>query len=109
MTEANNHIVEIPEPIDLAQFEAIENSLSEQLSDRLQEEMNMSAFEIDESSDLYEGTPVVDSKTVVMLSPLVEKMTGRKIDVKWIKRGGYNSREEAVSEIMAKIREACEV
>ena len=109
MTEKNDQIAEIPDPISVDQFEAIKADLSDQLSERLQEEMDMRAFEInDEANDLYEDLPVVDSKAVVKLSPLVEKMTGRKIDVKWIKKGGYDSKEEAVSDLLAKIKAACE-
>jgi len=108
MAEKNDQIAEIPDPISADQLKAIEADLSAQLFDRLQEEMDMLAFEIhDESNDLYEDLPVVDSKAVVKLSPLVEKMTGRKIDVKWIKKGGYDSKEEAVSDLLAKIKASC--
>ncbi len=109
MTEENDQIADIPDPINVDQFEAIEADLSAQLSVRLQEEIDMLEFEIkDEANDLYEDLPVVDSKAVVKLSPLVEKMTGRKIDVKWIKKGGYDSKEEALDDLLAKIKESCE-
>jgi len=109
MTEEKDQVAEIPDPITADQFDAIEADLAAQLSDRLQEELDMLAFEItDESNDLYEDLPAVDSKAVVKLSPIVEKMTGRKIDVKWIKKGGYDSKDEALSDLLAKIRNSCE-
>jgi len=109
MSEESDQKAEIPDPISSDQFAAIKADLSAQLSDRLQEEMEMLAFEVnDEANDLYEDLPVVDSKAVVKLSPLVEKMTGRKIDVKWIKNGGYDSKEEAISDLLDKIKAACE-
>lgn len=100
---------DIPKPIGLAQYETIERSLNLQLHERLQEEVDMSEFETkEEDNDLYDDLPVVDSKTVVKLSPLVERMTGRKIDIAWIKKGGYDSVSDAVDDLLSHVKNACE-
>ncbi len=52
-------------------------------------------------------TPEVDSKTVVQLSPIVETATGHKLKPDWIRKGGYDSIEEAAQHVIAEVRRNC--
>lgn len=85
-------------------FLEIKDSLIKKISDQLEVEIEMAEFEaVDENeSDLW-STPLVDSKSVIKLSPVVEQMTGHKIKPEWIKPGGYDSLEEAVSHLVQQL------
>ena len=85
-------------------FLKIKDTLSEKISSVLEEEIEMSEFETaDESEEDLWDTPLVDSKSVIKLSPIVEEMTGYKIKPEWIKPGGYDSLENAVSHIVQQL------
>jgi len=85
-------------------FLKIKDELSEKIEAELEVEIDMSDFETeDENEDDLWDTPLVDSKTVIKLSPLVEKVTGHKIKPEWIKPGGYDSVEDAVSHLIQQL------
>lgn len=89
--------------LSLKDFLKLKSELISKLTAELEYEKEMSSFTADdEESDIWE-TPVVDSKTVVKLSPIVEELTGKKIKPEWIKCGGYESVEEAVEHLVKQI------
>lgn len=59
----------------------------------------------DLKKDSLWDTPEVDSKTVAKLSPAVRELTGEPLDPRWIKRGGYQTVEEAVVHIIGQIKQ----
>lgn len=92
--------------ISLSDFNKVKSDLASQLAARLDTEVSMSEFEnelvIEDDSDLWDG-PVVDSKAVVKLSPIVEEMTGVKIKPEWIRSGGYDSVEDAINDLIGQL------
>lgn len=56
-------------------------------------------------SDLWSDLPPVDSKTVAKMSPIVKDLTGRRLDPRWIKKGGYSTVEAAADHILAQFKE----
>ena len=52
------------------------------------------------------GMPVVDSKTVMKLSPDVEELVGIEIDSKWLKKGGYNTNKETIDSLLDSVGKA---
>lgn len=93
--------------INLKGFQDIKNTLKDSLATRLEEEILMNGevqFEPeDEDEAALFATPVVDSKTVMKLSPIVEQMTGKKIKTEWIKNGGYESVDEAIAHLLEQL------
>lgn len=90
--------------ITLNDYLSIKTTLKDSLADRLEEEILMDGdmqFEpqSDDEANLF-ATPTVDSKTVMKLSPIVEAMTGKKIKPEWVKKGGYDSVDEAIIHIL---------
>lgn len=49
------------------------------------------------------GSPVVDSKAVISVSPVIEKHTGVKLKPSWIKPGGYDSVNDAVNSLIEQL------
>lgn len=93
--------------ITLKDFLNIKGKLKDSLANRLEEEILMDGdmqFEptSDDESSLF-ATPVVDSKTIMKLSPAVEAMTGKKIKPEWIKKGGYDSVDEAIADLLKQL------
>jgi len=90
--------------ISYVEFLKIKGDLSRKITDELEIEIEMTDFETadENEEDLWE-TPVVDSKSVIKLSPIVEQMTGRKIKPEWIKPGGYDSLEDAVIDLVRQL------
>lgn len=82
-------------------FSRIKSDLKAALLAGLKSEVAMNEFEHD---DGLGSVPAVDSKTVVRLSPIVKKFTGKEIDNTWIKQGGYNSIDEAINHLMENIK-----
>ena len=78
---------------------------TDDLPNRKEGEIEIQEFLNPPEGDLWE-LPKVDSKTVVKLSPIVEEDTGMKIKTVWIRRGGYNSVEEAINDLMEQIEKA---
>ena len=54
-------------------------------------------------SDLWGSMPTVDSKTIARMSPTFEKHLGRPLDVRLIRRGGYDSIDEAIEDLVPKM------
>jgi hypothetical protein len=88
------------------QFHAQKADIAAALTAGLLKELKDCAWQPDPDTDLW-NLPTVDSKTVCKLSPIVEKMTGHKLQAKWVRKGGYESVENAVSDLMAHIGENC--
>ena len=61
----------------------------------------------DPKSDLWSGLPEVDSKTVAKLSPVVKGLLGRRLNPKWIRKGGYPSIKAAVQDLLTQIAKHC--
>jgi len=93
--------------ITLKDFLNLKPLLEKRLLSRLKDEIENNVFDNPPEGDLWE-LPTVDSKTVVKLSPLVETETGIKIKSEWVKRGGYDNIEEAISDLISKIEKACQ-
>ena len=53
-----------------------------------------------EDSDLWDNMPTVDSKAIARSSPVFEKSLGAKLDVKLIRKGGYQSIEDAIAHLV---------
>lgn len=95
--------------VSIEEFNALLPSLHQRLTDALDQELADCALPelgADPNSDLWD-LPAVDSKTVAKLSPAVKELIGRRLDPAWIRKGGYSSVENAVSDLLAKIREHC--
>jgi len=98
-------------PLSPEQFEALRPTLLKRLTDAIEMELADCALPelgSDPSSDLWD-LPKVDSKTVAKLSPVVKDLIGRRLHPKWIRKGGYNSGEEAITDLVAQIRKHCVV
>lgn len=80
-----------------------EGGLKAELEKYLEEEIECDDFFDD--TNLFD-TPIVDSKSVMKLSPIVEEYIGIKIKPEWIKCGGYDSLEEAVTHLLSQIEES---
>lgn len=94
--------------ISFKEFLELKDQLIKKLEKRLQEEIDLQEFDNPPEGDLWE-LPVVDSKTVVKLSPLVEEDTGIKIKNQWIRNGGYDTVDEAINDLIQKIEEILKV
>jgi len=88
------------------EFRAQKADIEAALKAGLEKELKDCAWQPDPDTDLW-NFPTVDSKTVCKLSPIVEKMTGHKLQAKWVRRGGYESVDVAVGDLMAHIAENC--
>jgi len=51
--------------------------------------------------------PIVDSKTVCKLSPIVKELLGRRLEPSWVRKGGYESVKAAVEDLIARLRKEC--
>src|ERR1700678_605684 len=81
------------------QFESLVAKCGPILRDALENELSDTTIKADPKSDLWE-LPTVDSKTVCKLAPTFEELTGQKLKVKWVKKGGYDSVAEAITDLM---------
>ena len=52
------------------------------------------------SADLWADMPAVDSKTVARMAPIFKQHTGRPLDIRKIRPGGYDSIEEAIQHLV---------
>jgi hypothetical protein len=87
--------------ITKSEYEEIKEAFKIELADELESEVEFAEFETDKEG-LWD-TPVVDSKAVIKVSPVVEKYTGAQLEPSWIKCGGYDSIPEAVEHIMEQL------
>jgi hypothetical protein len=91
------------------EFETLRPLLTKRLREALEQELADCALpELggDPTTDLWD-LPPVDSKTVAKLSPVVKELLGRRMHPTWIRKGGYASVEEAITDLLAQIREHC--
>ncbi len=91
-----------------SEFEGKRAELQSALTYGLQKELKDCAWQPEPETDLWD-LPTVDSKTVCKLSPIVLAMTGQKLKPKWIRKGGYESVDEAVTDLIANIAKHCVV
>lgn len=77
------------------------SALDKELSDCALPELGGKA-----GSDLWD-LPTVDSKTVCKLSPIVQEELGRPLEPKWVRKGGYESVESAIKDIIENMRKDC--
>ena len=80
----------------------------ERLEARLREffRKEQAAWEDEEGipdSDLWDTMPTVDSKTVARTAPIFEDCLGKKLDVRLIRQGGYQSVEDVISDLVPKM------
>ena len=95
--------------LTLAEFESLKPTLSQRLTEALEQELADCALPelgSDPNSDLWD-LPEVDSKTVAKLSPVVKNLIGRRLHPTWIRKGGYASVEEAIADLLTQIRKYC--
>lgn len=89
----------------VAEFEALLPNLYQQLTDALIKEQEDCALP-DPATDLWDFPPV-DSKTVAKLAPVIKELIGHRLRPAWIRKGGYESIESAVQDLIAQIRKHC--
>lgn len=98
-------------PLTAAQFDMIAPKLKARLKAALEKERTDCALPKvggPPSSDLWE-LPPVDSKSVAKLSPLAKERVGRRLDPRWIRKGGYPTVEAAVDDMLVQLRKHCVV
>jgi hypothetical protein len=83
-------------------FRKVKPDLEADLARALEEEALIAEFENEEEEDLWDCASV-DSKAVIKLSPIVEEHTGKKVKPEWIKPGGYDSVDEAITHLMEQL------
>lgn len=91
------------------EFDALAKKLSKDLTFELEREL--AAIALPElggqpASGLWD-LPTVDSKTVCKLSPIVEGILDRRLEPAWVRKGGYDTVEAAVQDVVARARKAC--
>jgi hypothetical protein len=94
-----------PKPLTPGEFGSLQPALKQQLMEALAKEQQDCALP-DPETDLWDFPPV-DSKTVAKLSPVVKELTGFRLRPTWIRKGGYESIEEAVHDLIAQIQKHC--
>lgn len=87
-------------------FEATKADIQSALNVALLKELKDCTWDPEPKTDLWD-LPTVDSKTVCKLSPIVQEKTGQKLDPKWVRKGGYESVDAAIVDLMARIAEHC--
>ena len=90
------------------QFAEKRPALVDALTKGLDKELKDCAWQADPNSDLW-NLPTVDSKTVCKLSPVFEAVLGHKLQPVWVRKGGYDSVAEAVTDVVAKAEKHCVV
>lgn len=89
-----------------AEFDALLPTLIGRLTSGLDDELKDCALP-DLGGDLWNNLPTVDSKTVCKLSPIVQDLLGRRLEPAWVRKGGYQSVEGAVKDVVANMRKDC--
>jgi len=93
-----------PKKLSPTEFSDLLPELMSRLTKDLMREQDDCALP-DLKNDPLWDTPEVDSKTVAKLSPAVKELTGESLDPRWIRRGGYQTVEEAVAHIISQIKQ----
>jgi hypothetical protein len=94
----------------VAEFDAVSADLRAQLKAFWDDETNPATFttlNVEALGDLWRDGPELDSKAVQNASPIVEELLGFKLTGKFLKRGGYESFDDLVTDLMPKLREEC--
>jgi hypothetical protein len=91
--------------VSSSQFKALESTLIERFTAGLEHELADCALP-NLPSGLWD-LPVVDSKTVCKLSPIVKELLGRRLEPSWVRKGGYESVKAAVEDLMSWLRKVC--
>lgn len=94
-------------PTATRSFAALKSKLKAALEDFWEDETtSVTAPAVGSLSELWKDGPELDSKAVQRASPIVEKLLGIKLTAKMLKRGGYKSRDEFVSDMLGKLEAA---
>lgn len=88
-------------------FDAIEAELRAALKKWWEDEAESFDAAVTGTASVWDGMPEIDSKAVVKASPIIRKFTGSDLDPKMIRKGGYSSFNDLVSDLLPKLREAC--
>lgn len=94
----------------VAQFEAVKEALVTRLKTFWDDETNPATFtpvNVDALGDLWDDVPELDSKAIQNASPIVEKFLGFKLTANFLKRGGYESFDDLVADLIPKLRAEC--
>lgn len=59
-------------------------------------------------ADLWDDMPTVDSKAIARTSPFFKRHLGIPLDVKLIRHGGYASIDEAIDDLVPKMKAAAQ-
>ena len=97
-------------PYTVSQFNAMRPALEKSLTAALEQEKKDCALPDlggNPKSDLWSDLPEVDSKTVAKLSPVVKGLIGRRLNPRWIRKGGYPSIKAAVQDLLMQIAKHC--
>lgn len=96
-------------PLSPEEFDRLWSTLERKLDDFLDEELEPFDPETTNTSEsgVWGGMPAVDSKTVAKAAPIIEEVIGSPFDAKWIKPGGYESREEMKDQLKNTMRGNC--
>lgn len=92
-----------------ADFDELEASLREDLKKWWQQNLAGSTPPPSNpaTAAVWGKVPAVDSKAVARASPVVRKHLGVGIDPKLIRKGGYATFDEALDDILPKLRASC--
>jgi hypothetical protein len=98
-----------PKLIARSAFMALRPALEAQLAARLEQERIDTTLPGPgpEDTDLWDDLPPIDSKSVVKLSPILEEQTGHRLDPRWIRKGGYESVADAVTDLLNHVEQHC--
>lgn len=89
------------------QFAALLPKLIGRLTASLDNELKDCALPEIGGNPLYEDLPTVDSKTVCKLSPIVQELLGRRLEPSWVRKGGYQSVDAAIKDVVANMKKDC--
>jgi acyl carrier protein len=94
-------------PISQKEFNSVKADLYQVLVKQLQQQ-KAECFIPDtpDDTDVFD-TPEVDSKTVIKLTSVIEKRTGHKLKLQWVRKGGYASIEAAATHVIDQIQANC--
>ena len=62
---------------------------------------------LDALADLWADVPELDSKAVQRASRIIERHLGFKLTAKFLKRGGFDTCDEFLDDLLPKLRDAC--
>lgn len=90
---------------DTFQAAAIEAALRDALISNVQDQATLYGVQLPESlSDVSKQSVSIDSLIVVEILCAVEALVGRELPQKLVNEGGYNSVDQAVENLMPKIK-----